>query len=569
MDITTLLAGALPLILILTSFFTLLISLFLIYQYRRSVIRLMSQHAPKTSSPLPEQPDPEIIEEENPFPLEFIHISETTEKINPKSQELYIKLKRASWNNVVIYGLAGLGYALIMSLAVLVSSRIEILPFRFLTTIWIYLFPTLFTIYLVAIPERKTRLIIPLGYFSTYFIIIFLAAFPDWKAMAGVFILFFQFNLPPTLLILAFLNQHTKAVAPLIMAFVFFVVTGIILSLSYGLEPMAEIVKAFIYSTEIISPLALAPIISATLLILSGVLIMGIFGIFLLAWIKRQYQHKRINDQSLLIDAIWLVFAFYQPIRLIFENPWWILSGLVAFLVFKTITKVGFSITKEKATPAKIPQLLFLRVFSLGVKSQKIYNAITKFWRYTGNVLFITGPDLITSTVEPHDFLDFLSKKLSQRFIDSEKALNQQTRNIDTIPDIDNMYRIHDFFCYDNTWKMALSRLTKESEVIVMDLRSFSAQNAGCTFEINELINLVHLEQIIFIIDKTTDKNYMYQVMTEAWKTMESSSPNRSTAGNLKLFDYEKTKSGETQNLLQAITIATFPITGRCISSTS
>ena len=289
MDIKTLLTGALPLILILTAFFTALISLFLLYQYRRSVIHLMSKYAPQTSPPSPEQPNAEIFKEENPFPLEFIHINENTEKIKPESQELYTNLKRASWNNVLIYGLAGLGYAIIMSLALLLSSQTEIAPIRLLTIIWIYLFPAILAIYLVSIPDRKIRLIIPVGYFLIYLVIVLIGVFPNWNLAPFVFLLVFQFNLPPSLLIISFLNRHTKAVAPLIMAFIFFAVTGIVLTLSYGIDPMAEtlrysnnwVVKIFIFITRVINPSALVPI-SLALLTLSGMLIMGVFGVFLL-----------------------------------------------------------------------------------------------------------------------------------------------------------------------------------------------------------------------------------------------------------------------------------------------
>ena len=560
---TTNIPGMLIATLILTAFFTALISFFLLYQYRRSVIRLMSKYAPQTSPPAPKELNAQIDKEENAFPLEFVHINESSEKIDPKAQGLYTKFKQASSQNILIYSLAGLGYAMTMSLAFLISSQIEFHPLIFLTLIWLYLFPIIFVIYLSTIPNKKTRLLIPIGYFFIYLSFIFLVTFPNFSKVPPLLKMLFNFNLSPFILAIAFLNRRTKAVAPLIMSFIFFAVAGSILALAYGISPTAQIlahsnnviVKIFIFITREIHPNALVPI-SMALLTLLGLLILGLFGLFLLAWLRRQYVHKKISDKSLLIDSIWLVFVLDNSIRLSTINLWWFLSGFVAFLVFKTITKIGFSIRNKKTARNKIPQLLFLRVFSLGIRSQKLYESITTFWRYGGSTLFITGPDLITSTVQPHDFLDFLSKKLPQRFTDTEEKLNQQIKNIDTIPDSDGLYRIHDFFCYANTWKMALSRLAKESEVVLMDLRSFSAKNAGCIFEINELINAVRLEQVIFLIDKTTDKEYMRQIMTKAWKTMRPSSPNSSSAGKLRLFEYTGQKSVEIQYLLQAITIS-------------
>jgi len=106
---------------------------------------------------------------------------------------------------------------------------------------------------------------------------------------------------------------------------------------------------------------------------------------------------------------------------------------------------------------------------------------------------------------------------------------------------------------------MVLSRLVDESEVVLMDLRSFSDQNAGCKFEIAELINHVSIERVIFVTDKTTDKSYMRQTMTEAWNNMNSASPNRTSTGKLKLLEYTGPRSVEFNNLLQAVAIAAYP----------
>jgi hypothetical protein len=87
--------------------------------------------------------------------------------------------------------------------------------------------------------------------------------------------------------------------------------------------------------------------------------------------------------------------------------------------------------------------------------------------------------------------------------------LERRIENADVFPGLDGRYRIHDFFCYDDTWKMVLSRLAKDSDVILMDLRKFCRTNAGCVFEISELVNTVPLKRVVFIIDKTTDEAFL------------------------------------------------------------
>jgi hypothetical protein len=118
----------------------------------------------------------------------------------------------------------------------------------------------------------------------------------------------------------------------------------------------------------------------------------------------------------------------------------------------------------------------------------------------------IAGIDLISRTVEPHEFLDFVSGKLSRRFIDSEAALDRRISERDVAPDRDLRFRVNEFFCYDDTWKMVLSRLVHESDAVLMDLRGFSSRNAGCVFELRELARMISLERVVFVTDASTDE---------------------------------------------------------------
>lgn len=551
--------------LILTTFFTGVISAALLVLYRRAALRWMNRQAPAPASPASIEDDSTPLTT-NVSPPEFILLNKQAPSPGSRAEAFYNRLKVIAKKHVRIYTFAGMGYALTMSLSTFIFNPIKLLPFTFLIAFWIYLFPVLFSLHLIIHYDKKLSRWIPLGYFLIYFALIFLGAVPRWGDMLNALTSFIWINTFPLLLSLIFLNRRTKAVAPLIMSLVFFVITGIILALAYGLVPLSETILysnhwlaiTLITLSHKIHPAALAPI-TLILLALSGISLVGVFGFFLLRWLGRAYEQKKISDQSLLIDALWLNFALVHALLLNPSKPRLIFLGLIAFLVYKLIAVIGFALSKEKTTTEEIPQLLFLRVFSLGKRSQALYQAMTAFWRLGGNPIFITGPDLLTSTVEPHDFLDFLGNKLQKRFTDSEKTLNQQIDRIDTTPDHDGNYRIQDFFCYDNTWKMALSRLTKESEVILMDLRSFSKKNAGCKFEIEELINHIPTGQVIFVIDKTTDDSFMRQTMTSAWENMPSDSPNRISSEKINLFEYTGKRTNEIQELLHIISAVANP----------
>ena len=92
----------------------------------------------------------------------------------------------------------------------------------------------------------------------------------------------------------------------------------------------------------------------------------------------------------------------------------------------------------------------------------------------------ITGPDVAHSVVQPHQLLDFVSGRLANHFIADARTLEARMAQRDRAPDRDGWYRVNSFFCRADTWQAVLARLVGEDDVILMDLRSFSARNAGC-----------------------------------------------------------------------------------------
>lgn len=200
------------------------------------------------------------------------------------------------------------------------------------------------------------------------------------------------------------------------------------------------------------------------------------------------------------------------------------------------------------------PMLLLLRVFALGKRSEQLFAALTTYWRYGGGIRFIAGPDLLTTTVEPHEFLDFVSGKLARRFIDGRETFNLRLSEEDHIPDHDSRFRVNDFFCHDSTWQMVLSGLVNSSQVVLMDLRGFSQKNDGCVFEINELVKVAPLDRAVFVIDETTDERFLQQIVQQAWEQMPVNSPNREfPLERFRPFRFEGTQRNEFRQLLQAL----------------
>jgi hypothetical protein len=106
--------------------------------------------------------------------------------------------------------------------------------------------------------------------------------------------------------------------------------------------------------------------------------------------------------------------------------------------------------------------------------------------------------------------------------LDERLAETEQRR------DFDGRYRVDDFFCHDDTWQMVLKRLARESGAVLMDLRGFVPGNLGCVFEINEILNVVPLDRVVFVIDETTDLAFLHDMLTQGWEVSAEDSPNRS-----------------------------------------
>jgi hypothetical protein len=281
------------------------------------------------------------------------------------------------------------------------------------------------------------------------------------------------------------------------------------------------------------------------LVLFVGIVPTGIIGWLLLRWLGSLYRRRQISDQSIITDAIWLMFSFAQSPAHIgsvagrSELSFAIAIG--AFAAYKLVASAGFRLLRTRAErDEQASKLLLLRVFSLGERSERLFAGFTKLWRHVGIVRMIAGPDLATSTVEPHEFLDFLAGRLQRRFITGPDTLEQRISETEQRRDVDGRFRVADFFCHDNTWQMVLRRLDKDSDVVLMDLRGFSQSNRGCVFEINELLDVVLLRHIVFVVDRTTDEHFLAQVFASAWATITKASPNwTDPAPRIRLYRFD------------------------------
>ena len=355
-----------------------------------------------------------------------------------------------------------------------------------------------------------------------------------------------------SILLMTFLLRPIRAVGPLVLTFLLMVAIGSQTLLSVAAANGAVFRK--------IAGIGFGLGLSGTGvffgMILLGIAVFAALGWPLLRWIGRRYEAKKFSDQSITIDSMFLLFAVVQSIGLAFQGALWILTGLVAFAAWKAVALLGFRLTRGRAGPPRT--LLLLRVFRLGKRSEQLFDKLRKHWQSAGSISMIAGPDLVTTTVEPHEFLEFVSGRLGRQFVSGTADLDRRIAAMDTAADPDGRYRINEFFCRANTWQMTMQRVAAASDAVLMDLRSFSPSNQGCLYELGQLLDGVELRRVVFLVDETTDRTFLEAALMRLWGQLSADSPNRhATAPAARLFRIRRQSEQALAGLLGHLLVST------------
>ena len=446
------------------------------------------------------------------------------------------------------YLAGGLVFAAVISVSFLLAFGENASVGAFALLACIYAWPVVLALNLV----RNGKLLVFGVIVRRYFLalaVVFTVALIQGVSLAELLVLWL-INLPVTLLLALFLVRKVRAVGPLLLGFNVTAVFGA--NALFGLVEGRE--RAFL---DVGSWFGLGAYGVALALILVGFGVVGrMVGGPLLRWVSDLYDKKNLNDQSLTIDSLWLFFGAIYGVFLMNLGAIWGLSAAVAFIAYKVVSTQYFR-ASSVAPDGAGPRLLQLRTFSPGDRSQRLHYAFGQAWRYSGSILMIAGPDLARTTVEPGDFFTYVKMRLPDLFIENHEKIDRRIERIDTEPDIDGRYRVGTFFCYENTWQLAVQRLLGQSDAVMMDLRGFTAGNHGCVLEIQFLFNLMPLERVVFIIDSKTEMKDLKGVVTAARAQMSPDSPNAGVdRGEPWAVRMEQETRSETRRLLSAVCAA-------------
>ena len=199
-----------------------------------------------------------------------------------------------------------------------------------------------------------------------------------------------------------------------------------------------------------------------------------------LAWrllnvLAAAFANKRFSDIQLVVDCWWAVVAAEVTATSLSDTHGFmgIAGGVAAFLAYRLAVA---AVLRGDRPPQRAPRLLLLRVFGYQARTESLFDRVAQTWRLQGPVQLIAGVDLAMRTADPGDVLALLDGRLAEAYVRTPQEVGERLARLDLRPDPDGRFRINEVYCHDNTWRTTLEALLDGTDRVLMDLRSFSAQ---------------------------------------------------------------------------------------------
>ena len=251
---------------------------------------------------------------------------------------------------------------------------------------------------------------------------------------------------------------------------------------------------------------------------------MGLLAWWRLKTLARRYEAKRFSDAQLLAGTWWLLIVAAEAVERISVHPGVrplltvLAVAALSAAMFPPLLAVALRWAQRGIERPPPRTLLLLRVFGDTVRTEALFDRIASRWRWFGPLTMIAAPDVVARTVDPGDFLRFASGDIGASFVNTQHELEQRLATLDRAPDPDGRYRVTEFCCRDSSWQATVVQLIERADAVVMDLRGFSAKRMGCEFELRELAVRLRGEQVVLVVDASTDRVLLDATLGATWR---------------------------------------------------
>ncbi len=204
-------------------------------------------------------------------------------------------------------------------------------------------------------------------------------------------------------------------------------------------------------------------------------------------------------------------------------------SGIVA--AYGTLFFVmGFTLRRQVSANKPL-QLLALWVFNTGNNLVSILSGIGLLWRFLGTIQFLRGGEFTV------DLESLMKKKEADLIADTPEKLESGLRSFQYVPGWSGSYVTNTLLCGDAVWKPAIHALLRKADAVAMSLFGFSKSNQGCLYELGLLLDTFPIHRVLFLVDETTDLDFLLDTLRQSWECMATDSPNHTaTVATIQIY---------------------------------